>query len=86
LRDIIDLARSHAPEAIETLAQIITNLETPPAARVAAANAILDRGFGKPKETIGATMRGPTLEELVMESYLLQKQLEAPTIEAEELH
>ncbi len=38
------------------------------AARVSAATAILDRGWGKPREFVEATMR-TTLEELVMESY-----------------
>jgi hypothetical protein len=46
LREVVDLARSHGPEAIETLA------ESPPAVRVAAASHILDRAYGKPKETV----------------------------------
>ena len=52
LRDIIELARSHGHHAIETLAKIMTNPKAPPAARVAAANAILDRGFGKPLQGV----------------------------------
>ena len=66
LRDVVELARSHVPEAIETLALIMANPEAPPAARVAAANAILDRGWGKPKEMVEATVQ-TTLEQLVME-------------------
>jgi hypothetical protein len=88
LRDVIELARSHAPEAIETLALIMANPQAPPAARVAAANGILDRGYGRPKETVDHTVR-TTLEDLVMESYRLRNQrdkLEPPTIEAEELN
>ena len=48
-----ELARSHAPECIETLCSIMRNEEAPEAARVSAANAILDRGFGKPPQTLG---------------------------------
>jgi len=65
---VVELARSHAPGAIETLAEIMSNQEAPPAARVAAANALLDRGWGKPKETVETTVR-TTLEDLVMASY-----------------
>ncbi len=36
---VVELARSHAPGAIETLAETMTNPEAPPAARIAAANA-----------------------------------------------
>jgi len=46
----------------------MSNQEAPPAARAAAANAVLDRGWGKPKETVETTVR-TTLEDLVMASY-----------------
>lgn len=46
LQGIVELARAHSPDAIETLASVMLDKETPPAARVAAANAILDRGWG----------------------------------------
>lgn len=45
--DVKVLARQHTPEAIQTLADIMTDTEAPPAARVAAANGILDRGYGR---------------------------------------
>jgi hypothetical protein len=73
LREVVDLARSHGPEAIETLAEIMTNPESPPAARVAGANAILDRGHGKPKETVDATVL-TTLEDLVMASMRIERE------------
>jgi hypothetical protein len=56
MRGVVELARSHSPEAIRTL-QSMRNDEASPAARVAAANAILDRGYGKPKETVDANVR-----------------------------
>jgi hypothetical protein len=46
---IEELARSHAPEAIETLATVMKEGQTD-AARVAAANSILDRGYGKARQ------------------------------------
>jgi hypothetical protein len=48
LRDVVELARTHSPDAIDTLASVMVDAKTPPAARVAAATALLDRGWGKP--------------------------------------
>ena len=55
LSDVQELAREQAPEAISKLAQIMGDEKTPPAARVAAANALLDRGYGKPTQPISKT-------------------------------
>ena len=54
--DVRELCKSRAVDAINTLAAVMTDVEAPPAARVAAANAILDRGFGKPAQTINANV------------------------------
>jgi hypothetical protein len=45
------LAREHTAVAIGTLVTVMKNLKSPPAARVAAANALLDRGYGRPGST-----------------------------------
>jgi hypothetical protein len=45
--DIQDLARQHGPEAIHTLVACLKD----PKHKVAAAIALLDRGFGKPVAT-----------------------------------
>ena len=45
--DIRELARRHSEAALQTLVEIAANGESE-SARVAAANAILDRGWGKP--------------------------------------
>ena len=47
LRQVEELARLHTVEAVKTLAAIHSDTKTPPAARVAAANALLDRGWGE---------------------------------------
>ena len=54
LRDVIELARLHTTDAIETLAAAMNSDSAPWAVRISAANAILDRGWGKPKETTEA--------------------------------
>lgn len=46
--NVAELARQRGAEAIGTLAKIMANDEAPAAARVKAAESLLDRGFGKP--------------------------------------
>ena len=48
--EVIQLARKHTRTAIETLVEIAQS--GPPAARAQAAQALLDRGWGKPSQTI----------------------------------
>jgi len=56
LGDVQELARQKSPEAINTLSTIMNDDKAPPAARVAAANALLDRGYGKPTQPISQTL------------------------------
>ena len=56
LADVQELARERSPDAINTLAAIMDDQKAPPAARVAAANALLDRGYGKPTQPISQTL------------------------------
>jgi hypothetical protein len=56
LGDVQELARERSPEAINTLAAIMDDKKAPPAARVAAANSLLDRGYGKPTQPISQTL------------------------------
>jgi hypothetical protein len=57
LHEVIELARSYAPRAIETLASLLLDEDVAPTARIAAASAILDRGFGKAPQAV--EMSGP---------------------------
>ena len=50
LRDVVDLARRHTPDAIESLARTMNSENSPPAAVVAASVALLERGWGKPAQ------------------------------------
>lgn len=57
---IKSLARGHTDAAIKTLAGIMNQDECPAAARVAAATALLDRGWGKPAQPqVGEDGEGP---------------------------
>ena len=52
IAEVKELAREHTGAAIETLVSIMTNPKSAPAARVSAANSLLDRGYGKPPQHI----------------------------------
>jgi hypothetical protein len=49
--EIASLARMHTKKAVKTLAAIMNEPHAPYAARVAAAEALLDRGWGKPRQS-----------------------------------
>jgi hypothetical protein len=58
LTDIRSLARGHTEGALATLASIMHASDAPPAARVAAANSLLDRGWGKPTQPVSGDEDG----------------------------
>jgi hypothetical protein len=57
LAHVKDLARTHTESAIKTLAEIMRSKKASPNARVSAADAILDRAWGRPAQAI--EMSGP---------------------------
>ena len=52
ITEIKSLARAHTETAINVLAGIMEQPSAPEAARVAAANSLLDRGWGRPTQGI----------------------------------
>jgi Family of unknown function (DUF5681) len=52
--EVKELAREHMPAAINALVSIMNNPKASDAARVSAATALLDRGYGKPQQHIDA--------------------------------
>jgi hypothetical protein len=64
LRDVVELARSHSPAAISTLAKIMGNERAPPAARLGAATALLDRGYGRPGQAVDLNLKPWDLDKL----------------------
>ena len=54
---ITTLARQHTEAAIQVLGDIVDDPKAPPAARVAAAQALLDRGWGKAPIQIDVQMK-----------------------------
>ena len=54
--DVRKLAREHGPDAIKKLKDIMDNASAPFSAQIMAANSLLDRGFGRPAQTVEATL------------------------------
>jgi len=57
--EIRSLARGHTESAINVLAGIMNKETAPESARVAAANSLLDRGWGKAVQTIAGDEENP---------------------------
>ena len=70
IRPIEELARQHTDLAIATLAKICGDPKQPTAPRVTAAVALLDRGYGRPAQTIHATHKHEIDPEAVSDAQL----------------
>lgn len=71
LKGIQELARKHAPQALNALVKVATSGRSE-SARVSAATALLDRGFGKPMQALQHAGEGGgpiTLEAIIAGSY-----------------
>lgn len=77
LAELQEKARERTVDALDTFAEIMLDKEAPPTARIAAANSLLDRGYGKPNQTITqpllerdpATLTDAELVEALRESW-----------------
>jgi hypothetical protein len=65
--DVKAAAREHAQDALDTLKAVMSDAKAPSAARVSAATAMLDRGWGRAKEMVDANV-GVSLEALILAS------------------
>jgi hypothetical protein len=59
ITEIRSIARSHTRTALNVLVGIMRSKDATAAARVTAANAVLDRGWGKATQTIDTSQDGP---------------------------
>ncbi len=62
--DVRELAQQYTGDALRVLAEIMLNQDAPHAARVSAANILLDRGYGKPTQTIAGDKTRPVVFDL----------------------
>ena len=73
LKEVEEGARALTPAALETLARIAADTSAPPAAQVSAATALLDRAWGRPRQSVEANGSvALSLEHLITASYAPQ--------------
>ena len=62
---IRDAAQAYTEDALRTLVEVMNDKEQPGPARVGAANAILDRGYGKPKQEVDGSLTGEMILQIL---------------------
>ena len=71
IKDIKDAAKSHTRQALNTLISVMNDPDCPAASRVTAAEAILNRGWGRPLQNVEARVEvtdvGATAAGVLME-------------------
>ena len=75
--EVRELARQHTDKAIDTLAGIMYDDKAPASARQAAAEALLNRGWGKPETTVNVGGQGSSWVE-AMRQLAAEKPKEEP--------
>lgn len=59
--EVRELARKYTDEAVETLVSIMQDVKSPANARIAAATALLDRGYGRAGQSLSIAADAATL-------------------------
>ncbi len=59
IAEVRDLAREQTDKAVKTLISIMDNSKAADAARAAAANSLLDRGWGRPAQVVSGDPENP---------------------------
>ena len=54
-RELADMAKDHAKAALDTVAEIMKSEAEPASSRVSAAIALLDRGYGRPAQSVAVS-------------------------------
>ena len=66
-----EIAREHMEKAVHALLHVLEDEDAPAAARVSAANSILDRGYGKPSQPIdGDGEGGAIIQKIILEGVM----------------
>src|SRR5262245_25567848 len=69
--EVQELARKHTAEAVATLVRIMRDKKAPAAAQAVAANSILDRGYGRPPQSLEAKINRGSIREMTDQELML---------------
>ena len=64
--EVRDLARQHTTMAIQTLVEIAADKKQNAQARVAASNSLLDRGYGRPFQSVSVASEVPQYRRVIV--------------------
>lgn len=83
IRHVREMCKEHSLSAVEALIEVMNTKTAPPSARVAAANSVLDRGWGKPSLEITATVNAyDSMSEAELIGYITGHVIEGEAIQA----
>ena len=83
VENVRELCRTKSIDAVNALVEIVNSKTASPSARVVAANAILDRAFGKPQVTVETTVTNyDTMSERELMEYIAGKTIEGEVVKA----
>jgi hypothetical protein len=71
--DVRAAAKEWTTKAISTLGGALTTKGVPWSVKVQAANALLDRGWGRPTESLDVSLSGPSLDDIILAAMKLEK-------------
>ena len=80
--DLRELARTHTEAAVQTLVDIMHDSGAAPSARATAATGLLDRGWGRPEQSISTSVIGESFIDVlkrINEQEEAEKALPAPS-------
>ncbi len=83
IHDVKEAAKALTPKAIATLERIMDDPKAPPAARVGAATAVLDRGWGRPTQAIEGQV-SLTFERMILMAIDREEQQALPVLSSSE--
>jgi hypothetical protein len=76
IEDVTQAAKERTDKALNTLENALDDAKCPWSAKIAAANSLLDRGWGRAKETIAAEHK-LTIEDLVLGAMKVEEERKA---------
>ncbi|UCH47235.1 MAG: hypothetical protein JSU95_14215 [Betaproteobacteria bacterium] len=79
--DLRELARTHTEEAVNVLVKVMRDEGAAPTARTSAAQALLDRGWGRPEQTVVEQKKEPGLVALLQKMQAQRTEEEKKTEE-----
>jgi hypothetical protein len=83
LQNVRELCKENSVAAIRALLDVMNSQTAPPSSRVAAANSVLDRGWGKPTMEINTTITSyDSMSEADLVGYITGQVIEGEVIQA----